>query len=89
MSTSATGSGAAGYVLIHPLSLVIKIMIIRIIYISMSLRSHVHIYEAINMFLIFFWIKLILKLPKFLTIQKPDRHFSVVGFVGMLKPNIF
>ena len=89
MSTSVTGSGAVGYVLIHPLSLAIKIMIISIIYMSMSLRSHVHIYEAINLFLIFFWIKSILKLPKSLTIQKPDRHFSVVGFAGMLKPNIF
>jgi len=34
---------------------------------SMSLRSHVHIYEATNVLLICFWIKWILKLPKFLT----------------------
>ena len=54
MSASATGSSAAGYVLIHPLSSTIKIMIISIIYMSMSLRSHVHIYEATNLFLIFF-----------------------------------
>ena len=89
MSTSVTGSGATGYVLIHPLSSVIKIMIISIIYVSMSLRSHMHKYEATNLFLVFFWIKLILKLPKFLTIQKPNRHFWVVGFAGMLKPNVF
>jgi len=34
-------------------------------------------------------MKLILKLPKFLTIQKPDGYFSVVSFAGMLKPNVF
>ena len=28
-------------------------------------------------------------MPNFLTIQKPDRHFSVIGFVSMLKPNVF
>ena len=64
-------------------------MIISIIYMSMSLRSHVHIYEATNVLLIFSWIKLILKLPKFLTIQKSDRHFSLVDFAGMLKSNVF
>ena len=30
-----------------------------------------------------------LKLPKFITIQKRDRHFSVTGFAQMLKPNTF
>ena len=89
MSTSATGSGAAGYVLIHSLSSIIKIMIISIIYMFVSLRSHVHIYEATNLFLICFYIKLILKLSKFLTIQKLDQHFSVAGFAHVLKPNVF
>jgi hypothetical protein len=90
MSTNATGSGAAGYVLVHPLFLVTKIMIISIIYMFMSLGSHVHISEATNLFLIFFWIKLILELPKFLTIQKLDfRQFSLSGFAAALKPNQF
>ena len=89
MSTSVD-SGAAGYaVATCPMISVIKIMIISIIYMFVSLRSHVHIYEATHLFLIFFWIKLILKLPKSLTIQKPDRYFSVVGFASMLKPNVF
>jgi hypothetical protein len=70
MSTSATGSGAAWYVLVHPLFSVTKIMIISIIYMFVSLGSHVHISKATNLFLIFFWIKLILELPKFLTIEE-------------------
>jgi hypothetical protein len=28
-------------------------------------------------------------MPKFLTIQKCDRQFSIVGFVSMLKPNAY
>jgi hypothetical protein len=28
-------------------------------------------------------------LPKFLTIQKPDRHFTPTGFAAALKPNVF
>ena len=90
MSTSATGSGAVGCVLIHPLMSTIKIMIISIIYMFMSLRSHKHIHDVTNLFIIaIFWIKLLLKLPKILTIQKRNRQFSVVGFAGMVKPNIF
>jgi hypothetical protein len=53
MSTSATSSSAARYVLIHPLSLAIKIMITSIIYMFVFLRSHMHIYEATNLLLIF------------------------------------
>jgi hypothetical protein len=41
------------------------------------------------LFIAIFWIKLLSKLSKFLTIQKRDGQFSVVGFTGMLKPNIF
>ena len=60
ISTSVTGSGAAGYVLIHPMSSTIKIMAISIIYIFASLSSHVHIYEATKL------------LPKFLTVPPDD-----------------
>ena len=31
-------------------------------------RSHVHIYDITNIFQLFFWIKLNLKMPKFLTV---------------------
>ena len=79
MSTSASGS-AAGY---------IALMIISIIYMLITFGSHIHISAVTNMLIIFFWIKLPLKLPKFLTIQKCDTHFSVTGFAQMLKPNTF
>ena len=52
MSTSATGFDAAGYVLIHPLSSTIKIMIISIIYMFISLRSHKHIHDVTNLLII-------------------------------------
>ena len=89
MSTSVTDSGAAGYVVVYPLFSAIKIMIISIVYMFLTLRSHVHMSDVTNILIIFFWFKLVLKLPKFLTIQKPNRHFSVVGFASMLKSNIF
>ena len=41
------------------------------------------------MLIIFFWIKLPLKLPNFLIIQKRDRYFSVTGFAQMSKPKTF
>ena len=51
---------------------------------------HMHIYVVTNLLMLFFWIKLIIKLPKFLTIQKPNnRLFSVSGFAAALKPNNF
>ena len=49
-----------------------------------------HIYVVTNLLMLFFWIKLIMKLSKFLTIQKPNvRQFSVSGFAAALKPNNF
>jgi hypothetical protein len=45
--------------------------------------------DITNIIFIIFWIKLLLNLPKIPTIQKLDRHFSVVGFASMLKPNVF
>ena len=51
---------------------------------------HMHIYAVTNLLMLFFWIKLIMKMPKFLTIQKPNvRQFSVSGFAAALKPNNF
>ena len=57
----------------------------------LSIRNiHMHIYVVTNLLMLFFWIKLIMKLPKFLTIQKPNvRQFSVSGFAAALKPNNF
>ena len=46
MSTSATGSGAAGYVVLHPLYSAIKIIIISIVYMFVTLRSHVHMFDV-------------------------------------------
>ena len=47
-------------------------------------------YDVTNLlFMGFFWIKMLLKMPNYLTIQKRDRQFLVVGFAGMLKPNVF
>jgi hypothetical protein len=51
-----------------------------------SSYTHIHIY-VITYMTLFFWIKLKLKMPTFLTIQKSDiRHFSVSGFADALKP---
>jgi hypothetical protein len=54
-------------------------------YASSYTHMHVHVITYIALF---FWIKLKLKMPKFLTIQKSDiRHFSVSGFAAALKPS--
>ena len=51
---------------------------------------HMHIYAVTNMLMLFFWIKLIMEMPKYLTIQKPNvRQFAVSGFAAALKPNNF
>jgi hypothetical protein len=44
----------------------------------------------IYMIMLIYGIKMIWKMPIFLTIQKPNvRHFSVRGFVAVLKPDPF
>jgi hypothetical protein len=51
---------------------------------------HMHIYVVVNLLMFYFWIKLTMKMPNFLTIQKLNvRQFSISGFVVALKPNIF
>ena len=51
---------------------------------------HKHIYVVTNLLMLFFWIKLIMKMPKSLIIQKPNvRQFFVSGFAAALKPNNF
>ena len=91
MSTSASGS-TAGYVSVlrYPVRSCIYNLLVSIIYMVFTLSSHKHIYDVTNLLIIaIFWIKLLLKMPNYLTIQKHDRQFSVVGFTGMLKPNVF
>ena len=101
MSTSANGASdalgmgpSAGYSLIS----VITVFCIFTVSICMSsmhavafIRNiHMHIYAVTNLLMLYFEIKLILKIPKYLTIQKPNnRQFSVSGFAAALKPNNF
>ena len=101
MSTSANGASDArgigpsvGYSLIS----VITIFCIFTVSICMSsmhvvvfIRNiHMHIYAVTNLLMLYFWIKLIMKMPKFLTIQKSNvRQFSISGFAAALKPNNF
>jgi hypothetical protein len=47
-----------------------------------------HIY-VIKILLLFSRIKFNMSLPNYLTIQKPDRQFSVRGFAAVLKPKLF
>lgn len=53
------------------------------------LNSHVHLSIVTYTFVPFFWINLLLKMQKYITIQKRDRFFSLASFVSMLEPNIF
>ena len=51
---------------------------------------HIHIYVVTKPLMFYFWIKLTMKMPNYLTIQKPNvRQFSVSGFATALKPNNF
>jgi hypothetical protein len=73
MSTSASGS-AAGYVSVlrYPVRFCVKNLLVSITYMVFMLRSHKHIHDVTNLFVIaIFWIKLLLKLPKFLTQYRP------------------
>ena len=85
---------SAGY------SLIFLISVICVFTVSICMSSlhavafvrdiHMHIYAVTNLLMLYFWIKLIMKMPKFLTIQKSNlRQFSVSGFAAALKPNNF
>ena len=88
MSTSANeasdalGMGpSAGY------SLISVITVFCILTVSISMPSmhavafirniHMHIYAVTNLLMLYFWIKLIIKMPKFLT-ATPHCHLAVV-----------
>ena len=100
MSTSANrasdalGMGpSAGYILISVITVLAAIVFVYMLSLHavMFIREiHMHIYAIMNVLMLFFWIKLIMKMPKFLTIQKPNvRQFSVSDFAAALKPNNF
>jgi hypothetical protein len=83
MSTSA-GLNASGYNLFRIL------IVLNIVYIfEYSVRSHMFMNIVTSMLLLNFWIKLLVNLAKFQTIQKRDRPFTSIGFASMLKPNVF
>ena len=100
MSTSANGASdalgmgpSAGYILIS----VITVLVATVFVCMLSLHAvvfireiHMHIYVFTNLLMFYFWIKLTMKMPNYLTIQKPNlRQFSVSGFAAALKPNNF
>ena len=85
---------SAGYTLIS----VIIVLCILTVSISISYLHdvafvrdiHMYIYVVTNLLMFYFWIKWTIKMPIFLTIQKPNvRQFSVSGFAAALKPNNF
>ena len=94
-ASDALGMGpSAGYTL----NSVITILCVLTISISMSYLHvvafvsdiHIHIYVVTNLLMFYFWIKLTMKMPNYLTIQKPNvRQFSISGFAAALKPNNF
>jgi hypothetical protein len=73
---------SAGYILFL---VIVHVLLLFTAYVSSDTHMHIHVVTYITMI---FWIKLKLKMPIFLTIQKPDfRHFFVSGFATTLKPN--
>jgi hypothetical protein len=63
----------------------VHILLLFTAYVSSDTHMHIHVITYIT---VVFWIKLKLKMPISLTIQKPDiRHFSVSGFAAALKPS--
>jgi hypothetical protein len=94
MFHSGASGSATGYCLYHSLKFLIETLLVSIIYMIYmmylsTLNKHTIIVTNI-MIMSFFWIKLNLKLPNFLTFQKRDvRQFSFVGFAGLLKPTPF
>jgi hypothetical protein len=63
----------------------VHILLLFTAYVSNDTHMHIHVVTYITLV---FWIKLKLKMPISLTIQKPDiRHFSISGFAAALKPS--
>jgi hypothetical protein len=74
---------AAGYNLLLTILFIIYIF-------AHCVRSHfVMNFVSVRFLLLFFWIKLLVKMANFPTIQKHYRPFTSIGFASMLKPNVF
>ena len=94
-ASDALGIGpSAGYTL----NSVITVLCVLTVSISMSYLHvvafvsdiHIYIYVVTNLLMFYFLIKLTMKMPNYLTIQKPNvRQFSVSGFAAALKTNNF
>jgi hypothetical protein len=82
-ATDALSIGhSAGYILFL---VIMHVLLLFTAYVSSD--THMHIY-VVTYITVIFWIKLKLKIPISLTIQKPDiRHFPISGFVVALKPS--
>jgi hypothetical protein len=66
-----------------PFFVFVHVLLLFTAYASSDTHMHIHV---ITYMTLFFWIKLNLIMPKFLTLQKPDiRHFSISGFAAVLK----
>ena len=101
ISTSANGASdalgmgpSAGYSLIFLITVIcaftVSICMSPLHAVAFVRDIHMHIYVVTNLLMLFFWIKLIMKMPKSLIIQKPNvRQFFVSGFAAALKPNNF
>jgi hypothetical protein len=73
---------STGYIL---LLVIVHVLLLFNAYVSSDTHMHKHVVTYITLV---FWIKLKLKMPISLTIQKPDiRHFYVSGFAAALKPS--
>jgi hypothetical protein len=71
-----------GYILFL---VIVHVLLLFTAYVSSD--THMHI-DVVTIITLVFWIKLKLKMPICLTIQKADiRHFSVSGFDAALKPS--
>jgi hypothetical protein len=85
-----------GYYMLIPL-LLISMCIVLAISVDVSriclvLHSYIIKYQYVHVMIMFYsWINIIEKLPRFLTIQKPNmcRQFSIQGFAATLKPAPF
>jgi hypothetical protein len=82
-ATDALSIGPSGWYTLFLVS--VHILLLFTAYVSSDTHMHIHVITYIT---VVFWIKLKLKMPISLTIQKPDiRHFSVSGFAAALKPS--
>jgi hypothetical protein len=82
MSISA-GMNATGY------NLLLTVLFIIYIFAHCGRSYFVMNFVSVKVLRLFFWIKLLVKMANFPTIQKHYRPFTSTGFASMLKPNVF